>query len=36
MKEKNTCYVYRHVRLDTNETFYIGIDSDIFYKESVF
>lgn len=34
MKEKNTCYVYRHVRLDTNETFYIGIGSDIFIKRA--
>jgi hypothetical protein len=24
----NTCYVYRHIRLDKNEPFYVGIGSD--------
>lgn len=27
----NTCYVYRHVRLDKNVPFYIGIGSDAYY-----
>lgn len=32
----NTCYVYRHVRLDKNIPFYVGIGSDNQYsKEAV-
>lgn len=27
-------YVYRHIRLDTNEPFYVGIGSDEFYKRA--
>jgi hypothetical protein len=27
-------YVYRHIRLDKNEPFYIGIGSDIDYKRA--
>ena len=27
-------YLYRHIRLDTNEIFYIGIGSDINYKRA--
>lgn len=27
----NTCYVYRHIRLDKNEPFYVGIGSDKYY-----
>jgi len=27
-------YVYRHIRLDKNEPFYIGIGSDITYKRA--
>jgi len=28
------CYVYRHIRLDKNEPFYIGIGSDFNYQRS--
>jgi hypothetical protein len=28
MSEENTGYLYRHVRLDTNEVFYVGISLD--------
>ena len=27
-------YVYRHIRLDKNEPFYIGIGSDKYYKRA--
>ena len=27
-------YVYQHIRLDTNEIFYIGIGSDLKYKRA--
>jgi len=28
-------YVYQHIRLDTNEVFYIGISSDLNYRRSI-
>lgn len=28
------CYVYRHIRLDSNEPFYIGVGSDTNYKRA--
>lgn len=30
----NTCYVYRHIRLDKNEPFYVGVGSDKHYKRA--
>lgn len=27
-------YVYKHIRLDTNEVFYVGIGSGITYKRA--
>ena len=27
-------YIYKHIRLDTNEVFYIGIGSDNTYKRA--
>ena len=29
-----TTYVYRHIRLDKNEPFYIGIGTDVGYKRA--
>lgn len=34
MKSKDSCYVYRHRRLDTNEIFYIGIGSTKNFKRA--
>ena len=30
----NTCYVYRHIRLDKNEPFYVGVGSDKYFKRA--
>jgi hypothetical protein len=30
----NTCYVYRHIRLDKNEPFYVGVGSDPKYRRA--
>lgn len=34
IKNKNMAYVYRHIRLDKNVPFYIGIGSDITYERA--
>jgi len=34
MKPFKKCYLYRHVRLDKNEPFYIGIGSGRYYKRA--
>ena len=30
----NTCYVYRHIRLDKNEPFYVGVGSDSKFRRA--
>lgn len=32
----NTCYVYRHIRLDKNEPFYVGVGSDKKYRRAYY
>lgn len=32
--KKDNCYIYRHIRNDTNEVFYIGIGSTSFFKRA--
>jgi hypothetical protein len=32
----NTCYVYRHIRLDKNEPFYVGVGSDKKYYRAYY
>lgn len=33
-KISNSCYLYRHIRLDNNVPFYVGIGSDINFKRA--